>query len=128
MSKDDAIEAVMVVKLGKYGEVQPGGIHLGDGCSMVSGSGNVQERYHRQGMPTPTHGERWDAAYSGGSPSPCVSLFPQPFFHIPLLFAVFLDHMGEAIAHIKVLPQVVRFMHKTTVRAVSPCLDKCLPL
>src|SRR5215813_3821608 len=88
----------------------------------------VQERYHRQGMPTLTHGERGWSACSGGSPPPCVSLFPQPFFHIPLLCAVFLDHMGEAIAHIKVLPKVVLFMHKTTVGAIAPCLDKFLTL
>src|SRR5262249_34044520 len=64
----------------------------------------VQERYHRQGMSTPTHGERGESACSGGSPPPYWSWFPQPFFHIPLLCAVFLAHMGEAIAHIKVLP------------------------
>jgi hypothetical protein len=32
MSEDDAIEAVVIFKLRKYGEVQPGGIHLGYGC------------------------------------------------------------------------------------------------
>jgi len=32
MSKDDAIEAVMVVKLGEDGEAKPCGIHLGNGC------------------------------------------------------------------------------------------------
>jgi hypothetical protein len=32
MSEDDAIEAIMVFKLGEYREVKPSGIHLGNGC------------------------------------------------------------------------------------------------
>ena len=32
MSKDDAIEAFMVLKLGEYCEAKPGGIHLRNGC------------------------------------------------------------------------------------------------
>jgi hypothetical protein len=32
MPKDDAIEAVMVFKLGEDGEAKPCGIYLGNGC------------------------------------------------------------------------------------------------
>src|SRR5262249_54357329 len=42
MSEDDAIEAVVVMKLGKYREVQPGGIHFGNSGQMVGGSGNAE--------------------------------------------------------------------------------------
>src|SRR5262245_22928444 len=79
-------------------------------------------------MSTPTHGERRESACSGGSPPPCLSWFSQPFCHIPLLCAGFLAHMGEAIAHIKVLPKVILFIDITKVDARAPCLDKCLTL
>ena len=42
MSKDDAIEAVMVFTLGEDGEVQPCGIHLGNSGQMVSRSGDAE--------------------------------------------------------------------------------------
>jgi|RhiMetdeSRZDD1v2_1073273.scaffolds.fasta_scaffold52001_6 hypothetical protein len=42
MSEKDAIEAFMVVKLGEDGEAKPCGIYLGNGCSMVSRSGNAE--------------------------------------------------------------------------------------
>ena len=42
VSKDDTIEAFMVVKLGEDREVQPRGIHLGNGCSMVGGSSDAE--------------------------------------------------------------------------------------
>jgi hypothetical protein len=32
MSEDDAVKAVVIFKLGKHYEVQPCGIHLGNGC------------------------------------------------------------------------------------------------
>ena len=43
MSKDDAIKAVMVFKLGEYHALQPCGIHLGNGCSIVGRSGDTYE-------------------------------------------------------------------------------------
>src|SRR4029453_34953 len=42
MSEDDAIEAVVVFKLGEYREVQPCGIHLGNGGQMLGGSGDAK--------------------------------------------------------------------------------------
>src|SRR5262244_1455089 len=42
MPKDNAIEAIVVVKLGEYREVQPGGIHFGNSCQMVGGSSNAE--------------------------------------------------------------------------------------
>jgi hypothetical protein len=41
MSEDDAVKAVVVLKLSEYHEVQPGGIHFGNDCQMVSGSGDA---------------------------------------------------------------------------------------
>jgi len=42
VSKDDTIEAFMVVKLGEDREADPYGIHLRNGCSMVGGSGDAK--------------------------------------------------------------------------------------
>ena len=42
MSENDAIEAIVVFKLGENREVQPFGIHLGYGGQMVSRSGNAE--------------------------------------------------------------------------------------
>src|SRR5262249_38884926 len=42
MPKDNAIEAVMVVKLGEDRAAEPCGIHLSNGCSMVGGSGDTE--------------------------------------------------------------------------------------
>ena len=42
VSKDDTIEAFMVVKLGEDREAKPCGIHLGNGCSMVGRSGDTE--------------------------------------------------------------------------------------
>jgi hypothetical protein len=49
MPKDNAIEAVVVCKLGEHSEVQSCRIHLGNGGSMVGGSGNTEHstRVHR---------------------------------------------------------------------------------
>jgi hypothetical protein len=52
MSEDDAIEAIMVGKLGEGGEAQPCGIHLGNDCQMVRWSGNAEHstRLHRSAL------------------------------------------------------------------------------
>jgi len=42
MPKNNAIEAVVVVKLGEYREVQPCGIHLGNGGQMVRRSSDAE--------------------------------------------------------------------------------------
>jgi hypothetical protein len=42
MPKDNAIEAVVVMELGKYREVKPCGIHLSNSCQMVGGSGDAE--------------------------------------------------------------------------------------
>src|SRR6266516_4799471 len=43
MPQDHAIEAVVVVKLREHREVQPGGIHGGNGGQMVRRSGDAQD-------------------------------------------------------------------------------------
>ena len=42
MTENDAIEAIVVFKLGEHSEVQPCSIHLGYGGQMVSRSGNAE--------------------------------------------------------------------------------------
>jgi hypothetical protein len=49
MPKDDAIKAVVVFELSEDGEAQPGGVHLGNDCQMVSRSSDTEysARLHR---------------------------------------------------------------------------------
>src|SRR5437867_12965887 len=42
VSEDDAVEAVVVVKLDEDREFQPCGIHRRNGCYMVGGSGDAE--------------------------------------------------------------------------------------
>ena len=42
MSEDDAVEAVVILKLGEYHEVKPLSIHLGNGSQMVGRTGDTE--------------------------------------------------------------------------------------
>src|SRR5215510_7634056 len=60
--EDDAIEAVVVFKLGEDGEVQPCSIHLCYGCQMIGGSSDTE------------HSTRWHRSVS--FPPECEPIFP----------------------------------------------------
>jgi hypothetical protein len=84
MSEKYAIEAFMVVKLGEDGEAKPCGIYLGNGCSMVSRSGNAEHSTSFHYLAS--FGVAPDSGAAGTTPSCCIRLQVSKRMRVALTF------------------------------------------
>jgi hypothetical protein len=114
-SKDDAVEAMVVFKLGEGGEAKPCGIHLSNGSQMVSGAGDA---------------EHSTSLYSSAS---------SPYSFLPWLCSLRLLELkchrsGTGLAVLELscsLGKMVVLCHNPGLLKIhhdKPCCSKCLPI